>query len=236
VSFIELGQTGVYCRRARLWLCCSVQLLHAVFEETYTLQWWFPLHRLWKANHFISTFTGTRLVGLGPLHALPQGHATALTSQMNIFGRLVRVVQSYTNSIGTVTPSWLFEEQDSKQMYRGRDQFFHLQTCLNEDLYKIRQMTNRLLHIPVPGLEDPEKMLEQTVNEMQADVIKMRQASAQVSVNVFQQASWIALSCGGSCYGTVVAFGRSGLCVDFVMLHGTDIAFSRSELCILIPC
>lgn len=34
----------------------------------------------------------------------------------------------------------------------------------------------------VSGMEDPEKMLEQTVNEMQADVIKMRQASAQVTL------------------------------------------------------
>eukprot|EP00884_Botryococcus_braunii_P020876 jgi/Botrbrau1/7472/Bobra.0095s0010.1 len=78
-----------------------------------------------------SFFTGTRLGGLAQLHALPQGPATALTCQMNIFSRLFRVVSSYGNSI-------------------------------------------------VSGLEDPEKMLEQTVNEMQADVIKMRQASAQV--------------------------------------------------------
>jgi phage shock protein A len=32
----------------------------------------------------------------------------------------------------------------------------------------------------VSGVEDPEKMLDQTVNEMQEDLIKMRQASAQV--------------------------------------------------------
>ncbi|CAK0781978.1 hypothetical protein CVIRNUC_005521 [Coccomyxa viridis] len=32
----------------------------------------------------------------------------------------------------------------------------------------------------VSSVEDPEKMLEQTVNEMQTDLIKMRQASAQV--------------------------------------------------------
>lgn len=32
----------------------------------------------------------------------------------------------------------------------------------------------------VSSVEDPEKMLEQTVNEMQSDLIKMRQASAQV--------------------------------------------------------
>ena len=34
--------------------------------------------------------------------------------------------------------------------------------------------------IAVSSVEDPEKMLEQTVNEMQTDLIKMRQASAQV--------------------------------------------------------
>ena len=34
--------------------------------------------------------------------------------------------------------------------------------------------------ISVSSVEDPEKMLEQTVNEMQTDLIKMRQASAQV--------------------------------------------------------
>ena len=32
----------------------------------------------------------------------------------------------------------------------------------------------------VSSVEDPEKMLEQTVNEMQSDLIKMRQSSAQV--------------------------------------------------------
>ena len=36
--------------------------------------------------------------------------------------------------------------------------------------------------VPVSSVEDPEKMLEQTVNEMQSDLIKMRQASAQVSL------------------------------------------------------
>lgn len=34
--------------------------------------------------------------------------------------------------------------------------------------------------VAVSGVEDPEKMLDQTVNEMQEDLIKMRQASAQV--------------------------------------------------------
>ena len=36
--------------------------------------------------------------------------------------------------------------------------------------------------IAVSSVEDPEKMLEQTVNEMQTDLIKMRQASAQVAL------------------------------------------------------
>jgi len=34
--------------------------------------------------------------------------------------------------------------------------------------------------VAVSSVEDPEKMLDQTVNEMQSDLIKMRQASAQV--------------------------------------------------------
>ena len=32
----------------------------------------------------------------------------------------------------------------------------------------------------VGGAEDPEKILDQAVNEMQSDLIKMRQSSAQV--------------------------------------------------------
>ena len=34
--------------------------------------------------------------------------------------------------------------------------------------------------LAVSSVEDPEKMLDQTVTEMQNDLIKMRQASAQV--------------------------------------------------------
>lgn len=54
-----------------------------------------------------------------------------MASSMNIFGRVTRIVKSYTNSL------------------------------LN-------------------SAEDPEKMLEQTVIEMQEDLVKMRQATAQV--------------------------------------------------------
>eukprot|EP00898_Chlorokybus_atmophyticus_P000270 jgi/Chlat1/1243/Chrsp115S01689 len=54
-----------------------------------------------------------------------------LTTQMNLFSRVVRVVKSYANAI-------------------------------------------------VSAAEDPEKILEQTVQEMNEDLIKMRQASAQV--------------------------------------------------------
>ena len=32
----------------------------------------------------------------------------------------------------------------------------------------------------VSGAEDPEKMLDQAVNEMQSDLVRLRQASAQV--------------------------------------------------------
>ncbi|XP_058094204.1 probable membrane-associated 30 kDa protein, chloroplastic [Magnolia sinica] len=55
----------------------------------------------------------------------------ALGAQMNIFGRLARVIQSYANSI-------------------------------------------------LSSLEDPEKILEQSVTEMNDDLTKMRQATAQV--------------------------------------------------------
>lgn len=34
----------------------------------------------------------------------------------------------------------------------------------------------------VSGAEDPEKILDQAVNELQSDLIKMRQASAQASI------------------------------------------------------
>ena len=34
------------------------------------------------------------------------------------------------------------------------------------------------------GAEDPEKILDQAVNEMQSDLIKMRQSSAQVSTSL----------------------------------------------------
>lgn len=47
----------------------------------------------------------------------------------------------------------------------------------------LQQMPMQLIGCPssaVSSVEDPEKMLEQTVNEMQSDLIKMRQASAQV--------------------------------------------------------
>lgn len=36
------------------------------------------------------------------------------------------------------------------------------------------------LLLAVGGAEDPEKILDQAVNEMQSDLIKMRQSSAQV--------------------------------------------------------
>jgi Na+/proline symporter len=38
--------------------------------------------------------------------------------------------------------------------------------------------------VAVSNAEDPEKLLDQVVNEMQEDLIKMRQASAQVRVQL----------------------------------------------------
>jgi len=76
---------------------------------------------------FVSGRALERVAALEPR----QGRGTRIITEANLFGRFVRVVKSYANTI-------------------------------------------------VTGLEDPEKVLDQAVNDMQEDLIKMRQASAQV--------------------------------------------------------
>lgn len=44
----------------------------------------------------------------------------------------------------------------------------------------------RQMLLAVSSAEDPEKLLDQVVTEMQEDLIKMRQASAQVKAGCFQ--------------------------------------------------
>ncbi len=76
--------------------------------------------------------------------------------EANLFARIVRVFKSYANQIGELVCCGL----------RLRVGDSHTPT-----------------HPPgiaVSAAEDPEKILETVVTEMQEDLIKMRQASAQV--------------------------------------------------------
>ena len=43
-------------------------------------------------------------------------------------------------------------------------------------------LLSQLVAKTVSGAEDPEKMLDQAVNEMQSDLVRLRQASAQVRI------------------------------------------------------
>jgi hypothetical protein len=56
--------------------------------------------------------------------------------------------------------------------------------------------------LAVSNAEDPEKLLDQVVNEMQEDLIKMRQASAQVGAQ-----QWV-----GVLQGWQATTGNQGFC------------------------
>ena len=45
---------------------------------------------------------------------------------------------------------------------------------------RIARVGQSYVNAAINAAEDPEKMLDQTVNEMQEDLVKMRQAAAQV--------------------------------------------------------
>ena len=79
---------------------------------------------------------------------------------MNLFERAVRVIKSYANAIVTSAEVRVSPTQPTPPPIRPPP--------LGAEARARR------------ALQDPEKMLEQTVNEMQEDLIKMRQASAQV--------------------------------------------------------
>ena len=50
-------------------------------------------------------------------------------------------------------------------------------------IHPLTRLTEFLADCAVTKAEDPEKILEQAVTDMQGDLIKMRQASAQVAVS-----------------------------------------------------
>jgi len=102
-----------------------------------------------------------------PLSAAPgrARRARPVAAQANLFARAVRVFKSYANAIGERGG----EGGERDQGRRGR-----ATTAAHTTPHSPH------LSLSVSAAEDPEKMLEQTVNEMQGDLIKMRQASAQV--------------------------------------------------------
>jgi len=56
----------------------------------------------------------------------------------------------------------------------------YVEGAICEAISARRQGVREQLRPAVGGAEDPEKILDQAVNEMQSDLIKMRQSSAQV--------------------------------------------------------
>lgn len=84
--------------------------------------------------------------------------------------------------------------RSSHSIRRKRDRCNAVKTEANL-FARISRVLKSYANAIVSAAEDPEKMLEQTVNEMQEDLIKMRQASAQVMAsqkqleNKYKQAS-----------------------------------------------
>jgi phage shock protein A len=97
--------------------------------------------------------------------------------EANLFARAVRVIQSYANQIG---------ELNSRQAAQRAGSRAHTPTrrccgAVRCGAVRVTVCARAALLLPaVSNAEDPEKLLDQVVNEMQEDLIKMRQASAQV--------------------------------------------------------
>ena len=131
----------------------------------------------------------------------------ALGVQMNLFSRLFRVARSYANALGRILLSLatthgaqaqhimqlLNHTQQEKCLYASVEQnrscmdgVISLYLCASDNMswwHRTRLPAVRLCAFAVSSVEDPEKMLDQTVSEMQNDLIKMRQASAQVRLS-----------------------------------------------------
>lgn len=89
------------------------------------------------------------------------GQRASVVVEANLFSRAVRVIQSYANQIGECTCA------EAAQLHCFAVVDTQPQLCT-------------VFALAVSSAEDPEKLLDQVVNEMQEDLIKMRQASAQV--------------------------------------------------------
>lgn len=92
---------------------------------------------------------------------------TAVVVEANLFARIVRVVKSYANQIGGCGA----RELEAFGCMHAHRIVWHAQP----------PPLARPAPVAVSSAEDPEKILDQVVTEMQEDLIKMRQASAQVT-------------------------------------------------------
>ncbi len=88
--------------------------------------------------------------------------------QANLFSRVARLVQSYTTNLGE-----LLEGPRRRSFSLG-------QTRRATGSPTSATRASFAAGCAVSSAEDPEKLLDQVVNEMQEDLIKMRQAAAQV--------------------------------------------------------
>jgi len=106
-----------------------------------------------------------------------QPRRSAVVVEANLFSRVARVFRSYANAIGAHFVWRQFAAyvaqvacmQHRSALWRQK----RPPGCMSPRL--MRRATRRV----VSKAEDPEKILEQSVNDMQGDLIKMRQASAQ---------------------------------------------------------
>jgi phage shock protein A len=137
-----------------------------------------------------------------PHHARPAARGGPVRAEANLFARVVRVFRSYANAIGECVMVWWGGTrarvcpQFLLTALRGHlarshhpsthllpifcFSLFHSSLTLSPRSLLLLLLSLSLKTPTVSAAEDPEKMLDQTVNEMQADLIKMRQASAQV--------------------------------------------------------
>ena len=117
---------------------------------------------------------GTHLVVLQSRPRQVALHATGV--QANLFSRFFRVIRSYANSVG--------KPCDTAKVLILLD--VTMQSCANWDAAGASwdAAEHAMIVAAVGSAEDPEKMLDQAVNEMQNDLVKLRQASAQVPIQL----------------------------------------------------
>ena len=112
---------------------------------------------------------------------VPARRGGPVKAEANLFARAVRVFKSYANAIGEFFLFLSFGQFGHSIRFRSTfSQPSSSLSNLRETPATIAHNNNNNKQQTVSAAEDPEKMLDQTVSEMQNDLIRMRQASAQV--------------------------------------------------------